>query len=73
MTMGFYLIVAVEAVGVIVIVATAISVVLEDERNAKKTKGRTTGKWTQMSINNLKGKTKMVSKKYRFKRLEVLK
>lgn len=38
MTMGFYLIVAVEAVGVIVIVATAISVVLEDERNAKKQK-----------------------------------
>lgn len=36
MTMGFYLIVAVEAVGVIVIVATAISVVLEDERNEKK-------------------------------------
>ena len=38
MTMGFYLIVAVEAVGGIVIVATAISVVLEDERNAKKQK-----------------------------------
>ena len=38
MTMGFYLIVAIEAVGVIVIVATAISVVLEDERNAKKQK-----------------------------------
>lgn len=38
MTMGFCLIVAIEAVGVIVIVATAISVVLEDERNAKKQK-----------------------------------
>ena len=38
MTMGFYLIVAIEAVGVIVIVATALSVVLEDERNAKKQK-----------------------------------
>ena len=38
MTTGFYLIVAIEAVGVIVIVATAISVVLEDERNAKKQK-----------------------------------
>ena len=38
MTTGFYLIVAVEAVLVIVIVATAISVVLEDERNAKKQK-----------------------------------
>lgn len=38
MTTGFCLIVAVEAVGVIVIVATAISVVLEDERNAKKQK-----------------------------------
>ena len=38
MTMGFYLIVAVEAVWAIVIVATAISVVLEDERNAKKQK-----------------------------------
>ena len=38
MTMSFCLIVAIEAVGVIVIVATAISVVLEDERNAKKQK-----------------------------------
>lgn len=33
--LGFYLMVGVEAVGVIVIVATTISVVLEDERNAK--------------------------------------
>ena len=38
MTTGFYLIVAVEAVGVIVIVATAISVVLADKCNAKKQK-----------------------------------
>lgn len=38
MTIGLYLIVAVEAVVVFVIVATAISVVLEDERNAKKQK-----------------------------------
>ena len=38
MTTGFCLIVTVEAVWVIVIVATAISVVLEDERNAKKQK-----------------------------------
>lgn len=38
MTTGFCLIVAIEAVAVIVIVATAISVVLEDERNAKKQK-----------------------------------
>lgn len=38
MTMGFCLIVAIEAVGVIVIVATAILVVLEDESNAKKQK-----------------------------------
>lgn len=38
MTIGFYLIVAVEAVGVIVILETAISVVLEDWRNSKKQK-----------------------------------
>lgn len=37
-SLGFYLLVGVEAAGVIVIVATAISVVLEDERNAKKQK-----------------------------------
>ena len=38
MTTGFCLIVAVGAVWVIVIVATAISFVIEDERNAKKQK-----------------------------------
>lgn len=38
MTIGFYLIFAVELVAFIVLVSMAISVVLEDERNAKKQK-----------------------------------
>lgn len=38
MTMGFYLIFAVELVAFIVLVSMAITVVLEDERNAKKQK-----------------------------------
>ena len=38
MTIGFYLIFAVELVAFIVLVSMAISVVLEGERNAKKQK-----------------------------------
>ena len=38
MTIGFYLIFAVELVAFLVLVSMAISVVLEDERNAKKQK-----------------------------------
>ena len=38
MTIGFYLIFAVELVAFIVLVSMAVSVVLEDERNAKKQK-----------------------------------